>query len=57
VYRQIGLLPEHVNFQNDTMDKARSLRLPTSNGMDAVNMLLAVGAVKSNEMMGWGLTE
>ncbi len=55
-YRQVGLLPTHVDFQNDEMKEPKRLRLPTSDGTDAADMLVTVGAVKSNEMMGWGLS-
>jgi hypothetical protein len=57
VYRQVGLLPQRVDFQNVSMPEPKSLRLPTSDGTDAVDMLLAVGSVKSNQMMGWGLAK
>lgn len=54
-YRQVGLLPTHVQFQNSDMPSAKTLRLPTSDGTDSAAMLVAVGAVKSNQMFDWGL--
>ncbi|KAK8858798.1 hypothetical protein IAR55_003028 [Kwoniella newhampshirensis] len=56
-YRQVGLLPSHVPFQNSDMTQPQPLRLPTSDGNDAARMLMTVGTVKSNEMMGWGLEQ
>ncbi|ORY25835.1 hypothetical protein BCR39DRAFT_542971 [Naematelia encephala] len=56
-YRQIGLLPTHVAFQNGDMPEPRQLRLPTSDGTDAAKMLVTVGAVKSNQMFDWGLED
>ncbi|KAK4688132.1 hypothetical protein P7C73_g1984, partial [Tremellales sp. Uapishka_1] len=56
-YRQVGLLPTHVQFKNADMPEAKSLRLPTSDGFDSSKMMMAVGAVKSNEMFGWGLSK
>ncbi|WVQ78500.1 hypothetical protein IAT38_000586 [Cryptococcus sp. DSM 104549] len=55
-YRQVGLLSTHVPFKNADMPEEKLLRLPTSDGNDAAKMLMAVGAVKSNEMMKWGLS-
>nr|XP_031864425.1 uncharacterized protein CI109_000339 [Kwoniella shandongensis]KAA5531497.1 hypothetical protein CI109_000339 [Kwoniella shandongensis] len=52
-YRQVGLLSSHVQFRNAEM--SGQLRLPTSDGNDAANMLMTVGAVQSNQMMSWGL--
>jgi hypothetical protein len=37
------------------MEEEKMLRLPTSDGDDSARMLKAVGAVKSNQMFGWGL--